>query len=231
MATESTAARGVTQVSGFEEGMSPRELSLLAMLATLWAIVEIQLGNSLHWAHLPFTGVLLTGCGLFVLVMACSFVPRRGTVLSVGLVVAVLKTGTGGAGALFASIGIFVESLFVELILSGPGLSGPRAALAGAAAMSWSIVHPFLTQGILAGAGILRVYLNLLHRAAALFNLGEERGWILIAAVWMLHAVLGAGSGLLAWRFTRRFRGVWNFTSVRSKQLQGGRLQCSQHGS
>jgi len=198
-----------------------RQLPLLAMFGTLWTMAELQLGNQLHWARVPFAGAVLTAAALFVLVTVRRFVPRRGSVASVALVVAVLKLGLGGAGAPYTALGILIESLVVETLLPVKRPGPLWAALAGAGAMSWCFVHPFLTQGILAGSGILKVYALLLQRGAALFGLGPDGGWYLFASLWGLHALLGAAAGFGAWHFAGRI------LALTSSSLQPGELVSS----
>jgi len=212
-----------SQIAGTAVGPSwvdVRQLPVLAMFGTLWTVAELQLGNQLHWARVPFAGAVLTAAALFVLVAVRRFVPRRGSVASVALVVAALKLGLGGPGAPYAALGILLESLFVEALLPTKHLGPLWASLAGAGAMSWCFVHPFLTQGLLAGSGILKIYALLLQHGAALFGLGPHHGWYLFAILWGLHALTGLVVGIGAWHFAGRVQAL-ACNAVHSDELLG----------
>ena len=199
-----------------------QRLSLLAMFGTLWALAELQLGNQLHWARVPFAGLVLTACGVFVLVSARMFVPRLGSAVAVGLVVAAIKAVLGGPGGQWAAIGILAESSAIELVfLTGP-LSPGRAAVAGGAAMIWSFFHPFLVQGLVAGLGVLRIYGLILKKAAAVFGLGTDRPWILLAALFGLHVLFGAASGAVGWRLSVRISRTVPLSTPRVQAVREG---------
>ena len=204
MSSEMTSSYSTSLRSQSSCWVEVRQLPLLALLGSLWTVVELQLGNELHWARVPFAGAVLTAAALFILVTVRQAVPRRGSVAAVTFVVVILKLGFGGPGAPYTALGILIEGGMVELLLPGAGPTFFGAALAGAAAMSWCLVHPFLTQGILAGSGILRVYAILIQRSATLFGLQPESGWIVLALVWFAHALLGVVSGVLAVHFSAK---------------------------
>ena len=75
--------------------------------------------------------------------------------------------------------------------------------LAGTLAMSWSFFHPFFTQGLLAGWGVLRVYLLIVEHGARFFGFqGYQSGIIIFLIILLLHAILGVIAGLASANFS-----------------------------
>jgi len=104
-----------------------------------------------------------------------------------------------------------MESLLVEAGLGRRGLSRGRFALAGTLGASWNIVHPFLTQGLLAGWGITRVYTWLLGGISRLLGIDPHYTLLLILALLAIRSLSGTVAGLVGWemaRAVRRRRGI-----------------------
>ncbi|MBN2564780.1 MAG: TonB-dependent receptor [Candidatus Eisenbacteria bacterium] len=136
-----------------------REIALLGLMAALWGIIEITVGGMIKGWHIPFGGALLSTFGVVILMTARGSVPRRWSSLLVGIVAAGIRFASGFGGAVFAAIGILAESLIVELVLSlSPRPRQRVRILAGALAVLWALVHPFVVQGFLAGLGPAKVY-------------------------------------------------------------------------
>jgi hypothetical protein len=105
-----------------------------------------------------------------------------------------------GGIVLSPMLGILAEAVLAEAALTL--LGQPRRfsfCLAGALATLWTLVHPFLTQGILAGSGIITIYTRTLENGARVLGLSPSAVLLVLAALVGLHAALGAAGGLLAW--------------------------------
>jgi hypothetical protein len=98
-----------------------RELVTLAVFGALWGLVEISLGALLHVLHAPLTGVILAAVGITIALTGRAFVPHRGSTLFIGVIVLVLKLFSIGSVVLGPMVGILVEALLAELILSACG--------------------------------------------------------------------------------------------------------------
>ncbi|MEJ2554713.1 MAG: hypothetical protein P8186_00455, partial [Anaerolineae bacterium] len=149
-----------------------RDLVYIGVFGALWGAAEMTLGSLLHVLNVPFSGAVLAGIGITIALIGRLFVPRTGSVLFIGLVTALLKMLSLGGIVLNPMIGIVAESLLAEVVLSLWGR--PRRAsfvVAGGLAVFWPFVHPFFTQGILAGQGILTVYGWTLEKGANLLGL------------------------------------------------------------
>jgi ABC-type thiamin/hydroxymethylpyrimidine transport system permease subunit len=166
----------------------------------LWAAVETTLGAALHVVNAPLTGVLLTGIGITVALIGRMFVPRRGSVLFIGIVTALLKMLSLGGIVLNPMIAILAESLAAELVLMTFGR--PRRVgfiVAGGAATLWCLVHPFLTQGLIAGRGLVSIYRLTLEKGADLLGLDLTAIVLILAALIAGHFLIGAVCGFAAW--------------------------------
>lgn len=179
---------------------SVRDLVYIAIFGALWGGLEASLGSYLHVLKVPFTGVIMGGLGLVLALLGRPFVPRRGSVMMIGVVTALLKMLSLGGVILNPMIGILAESALAELALS-PWRRPARGAfaVAGAVAVVWVFFHPFFTQGVLAGQGIVTVYGWALESGARLLGLPLEAVGAIVACLLALHAGAGALAGLVAW--------------------------------
>lgn len=190
-------------------GWPTRDLVTVAVFGALWGAAEMSLGAVLHALALPFSGLVMTAAGMLIALTGYRFVPRRGAVLSIAAVSALLKAFSLGSIVLSPMLAILVEALLAEL---GLALAGGRAArgplaLAGALATSWVPLHPFLTQGLVAGEGMIEIYRRLLVTAARLLHLDAGAIPLVVAAFLVVHAAAGALAGLLAAGLGRQLAG------------------------
>lgn len=177
-----------------------RDLVYIGVFGALWGAVEMTLGSVLHVVNVPFSGVILTGIGVTILLIGRLFVPRAGSVLFIGLVTAFLKMLSLGGIVLNPMIGIVAESLLAEVVLTATGR--PRRAtfvLAGALATFWPFVHPFFTHGLLAGRDLLTVYGWTIEKGAELLGLDASAVVLIVAGLIGVHLVIGAIAGTLGW--------------------------------
>jgi ABC-type thiamin/hydroxymethylpyrimidine transport system permease subunit len=177
-----------------------RELALLSVFGALWGVVEITLGSLLHLIDAPLTGLIMTAAGMMIVLIGRTFVPKPGSTLFIGLITALLKLFSLGGIVLNPIIGIVAASLLAEIVLTVFRRPGRLAfILAGGVAALWTIVHPFFTQSLLAGRGVLVIWLKLLDSGSQLFGLNPAAIWIIVILLVSLHFVVGGIAGWLAW--------------------------------
>jgi len=182
------------------KGWSTRELVTLAVFGALWGVAETTLGAVLHALRLPLAGLAMSAIGMLIVLTGYRFVPRRGAVLTVGLVSALLKAFSLGSIVLSPMLAILAEALMAEF---GLALAGGRPhrgplALAGALGVLWAFGHPFVTQGLLAGRGMVEVYRRTIEAGSQLLQLDPRAVPIIVLALIVLHAAAGATAGILA---------------------------------
>lgn len=184
--------------------LSLKELTIVAALGALWGSVEMTLGAFLHVLHVPFTGAVLGSIGICIALVGRVVVPRPGSTLSIAVVAALLKALSIGGVVLSPMIAIVMEGLLADAVLSLGGR--PRRAtfaLAGAAAVTWNTLHMVLIQGLVFGAGVVRMYMIMVQRAAALLHIPTASVVAVLIVLVAGHVVAGALAGLVAWQAGR----------------------------
>jgi ABC-type thiamin/hydroxymethylpyrimidine transport system permease subunit len=185
-----------------------RDLVYIGVFGALWGVAETSLGSLLHVLNVPFTGAFMGGIGITIALIGRLFVPRRGSLLFIGLVTACVKMLSLGGIVLNPMIGIVAEAVLAELALTA--LGRPRRlsfVVAAVLATFWSFIHPFFTQGLLAGQGMLTVYGWTIERGARLLGLDASAVFVVLALVVGIHVAIGTVAGLLAWDAGRLVQG------------------------
>ncbi len=177
-----------------------RNLVTIAVFGALWGAAEMSLGALLHALVLPLSGLAMTTIGLLIALTGYRFVPRRGAVLAIAVVCALLKALSVGAIVLSPMLAILIEGLLAELglALAGGGTGAVPLAIGGAAGTLWVPLHPFVSQGLIAGKGMFEIYRRLLESGARLLHLDPRAIPVILVGLLVLHAGAGAIAGLLA---------------------------------
>lgn len=181
-----------------------RELVLLAVFGALWGAVEITLGTALKSLNVPFSGVFLAAVGLLIALIARLFVPRRGSTLFVGIIAMLLKLFSLGGVIIGPMLGIFMEALIAEFVLSGLGVSLSSFILTGALAASWSVAQPFITGPLIFGRALLDVWAGVITKAATALQLPASTPLLVLALLLLIHLLIGGVAGWAAWRLGLR---------------------------
>jgi ABC-type thiamin/hydroxymethylpyrimidine transport system permease subunit len=180
-----------------------RELVLLAVFGALWGASEILLGSVLHNLKVPFNGVILAGIGLAVAMIARIFVPRKGATLFVGVIATILKLFSVGSVVVGPMIGILVEALLAETVLSAyPQPSRGAFMLAGSAGVVWTLVQPFATGLLLFGRNLVDIWAGVIQEGNRLLGMEASGVGIVLGILLLLIAVriaVGCLSGWVAW--------------------------------
>ncbi len=172
----------------------------VAAFGAFWGVLEITLGSFFHTLRLPFAGVLLASAGAALLVAQRQVLPRRGASLATGVVAALCKSLSPGGIILGPMVGILIEALVIEIALLPGHRSRTGAAIGGSMAATWALVQKVVTQVILYGFTVLDVYLALLRKAIDWLGLSPRAGWMALAALMVVTAILGATGGLVGRR-------------------------------
>ncbi len=187
-----------------QNGLSRRDTALIATFGALWGLMEITVGVTLKGLRIPMGGAILTALAVIIFTTGRYFVPRKGSVLMMGTVAAILKifsVGTVIAGPFMA---IVLEALFGEILLSLLGRHLLSYILTGVILLLYSMVHPFISQGIVFGANIYKIYLDSFTRVAELLHIPARHLLWIIAFYAGVHALLGATAGWIGYLLPRR---------------------------
>jgi ABC-type thiamin/hydroxymethylpyrimidine transport system permease subunit len=177
-----------------------RQLVTLAVFGALWGALEISLGSILHALKIPLVGAFLAAAGIMVALVGRLFVPRRGSILFIGVIAMILKLFSIGSVVIGPMIAILFEALLAELVLSAfPRPSRPAFLLAGMLAVLWTLLHPFFTGWLLFGRDLFIVWLDLIDEGRRVLGLHQQTIPLVAGLIVASRAVLGLLAGWLAW--------------------------------
>ncbi len=177
------------------------DITLLAVLAALWSALELTLGSLLHTLGAPFTGALLLGLALPILLVGRRAVPRIGSVSAMALSAAFLKVAILGGVGLGAATGILAEGVLFDLVLGRGTVRPARAALAGGTALAWTLIHPFFYLTLLGGWPLAKVYSWAVGMLESILSLPAYWGVVGLATALFAHFLVGCVAGAAAWWF------------------------------
>ncbi|MGA9349978.1 MAG: ECF transporter S component [Anaerolineae bacterium] len=190
-----------------------RDLVYIAVFGALWGVLEMTLGSYLHLIFpslaTPLVGVgtIMTAMGMVVALIGRLFIPKTGSVLMIGLVVAILKALSISGVKLPAMLAIIIESLLAELgllLFRKPSRGG--FMLAGCLAVLWTFFHKFFASYVFLGRGIYDVYLGMLKEGSQALGIGMGYALAIVAAFLLIRILVGGLAGWLAWELGRAVR-------------------------
>lgn len=183
---------------------SLRDTVLIGTFGALWGLMEITLGVTLKGLRIPMGGALLTAVSVVIFLTGRYFVRRRGSILMMGAVAAILKIfsiGTVIAGPFMA---ILIEAVMGEILVTLLGVNRISYPLTGMILLLYTIIHPFISQGIIFGTNIYKIYLQTFSRLAEIIHVDSSHLLWIVAGYAGIHALLGALAGWLAFKLPRR---------------------------
>lgn len=183
-----------------------RDWVTIGLFGALWGAVELTLGSVLHaiyppWANTPLTGVILTGIGAAIALTGRHFVPRRGSVLLIGTVTALIKLLSIGGAKFGPVVAILVESALMEGTLSIAHTPHPWTfVIGGALAVGWNLPHALIMPQILLGKSASEAFNKLLKQGSQLLGVDPSTAWFILATLLLIQLVIGGISGWGAWK-------------------------------
>ena len=184
-----------------------RELATIAVFGTLWGISEITMGSVLHALNIPFAGAILAAIGLIIALIGRIFVPKRGSIIFIGLIATLLKLFSLGGIVIGPMIGILSEAILTEIVLL---LSKkPRLftfVLAGSIGITWSLVQPLVTGPLLFGRTLFLVWLDLLDSGSRLLGLNSSAIFLIAAGLLVIYMAIGSAAGWIAWVIAKQLQ-------------------------
>jgi hypothetical protein len=184
----------------------------IGLFGSLWGAAEITLGSALHLVFPPLAntflvGLIMTSIGCSVALTGRRFVPRRGGILLIGLIAAILKAIGPGTVKIGPMIAIMAESLLMEAgLLFRTESTRSGCILAGMLALSWNFFHRFMMMGLLYGKGIAEIAVRMAGEANGVFGLDERNLLVVLIVLLVIRVLCGALCGLAAWTLGDRIR-------------------------
>ena len=175
-----------------------------SIIGTIWAASEIVLGSFLHNLKVPFSGNLLTGIGMIILISVSYVWSEKGLYWRAGLVCALMKTLSPSAVIFGPMIAIFSESLLLEAAVRIFGKTVFGFILGSMLAMSWNLFHKAINLIIFYGNNLIDLYTNLVKYAEKQLSIHFSIFWLPLVALLALYCIFGAIVGIIGIRTGHR---------------------------
>ncbi|HBF88093.1 MAG TPA: hypothetical protein DDX39_05575 [Bacteroidales bacterium] len=173
-------------------------------MGTIWAASEIVLGSFLHNLKIPFSGNILTGIGIIILISISYIWTEKGLIWRAGLICAIMKTMSPSAVIFGPMIAIFSEAVLLELSLRLFGKTWFGFIIGAMLAMSWNLAQKIINLIIFYGSNIVEIYTSLLKLAQKQINIQFDIVWFPIIVLLVAYAILGIISAIIGIRVGRK---------------------------
>jgi len=184
---------------------STRDAVYIAVLAAMWAVSETVLGGQLHALNIPFSGVVLTAIAVFLMITCRSLVPKIGSILVMGIVVALLRILSIGGVILSPTIAIIMQALLLELtMILSRRVTALSSSIGGMLAEFWTFFHPFIVQPLLFGLPMLTIYQKTIISGSQILGINPANVLVILAVLLIIHGIVGIVTGIVGWRFSTR---------------------------
>jgi nucleoside-triphosphatase THEP1 len=175
-----------------------------AVLGCLWASSEIVLGSFLHNLRVPFSGNILTGIGLMILISVSYLWKEKGLFWRAGLVCALMKTVSPSAVIFGPMIAIMSEALLLEISTRLLGRNWAGFIIGGVLAMSWNLVQRVANLIIVYGFNIVDLYNNLVSFAQKQLSIQGDITWKPLIILWFIYFLMGVAASVAGIYIGRR---------------------------
>jgi hypothetical protein len=171
----------------------------------LWGVVETTLGTYLNVIFPSFTntffkGVVLGSMGVAIALSGRFFVRKRGSVLLIGVVTALIKTLSPAGSRIGPILAILMQSVMMELVLSLAGQPHRWAYVTGGAlAVAWNFPHKFLMMGLMYGRNPVQVYRKLAQDGSEILGLDPSLALLILGLLLAIRLMAGGMAGWSAW--------------------------------
>lgn len=166
--------------------------------------MEISLGTTLKGLRIPLGGAMLTAASCLIFLTGRYFIKRKGSILMMGMVAGLIKifsVGTVIAGPFMA---ILIEATIAEILISIFGINRISYTFTASLLVVYTIVHPFLSQGIIFGTNIYTIYIETFQKLANILKIEHQHIGLIIISYIFIHVLMGALAGWLAFSLSLR---------------------------
>lgn len=182
-----------------------RDWVTIGLFGALWGVVETTLGSYLNVIFPSFTntffkGVILGSIGVAIALTGRFFVQKRGSLVLIGVITALLKLLSPAGGKIGPVVAILLQSVMMELAVSLAG--DPRRwafVLGGALAVAWNFPHKFLMMGLMYGRNVAQVARKLVEDGSRMLGLDPSLAVAILAVLLGVRLIVGGIAGWSAW--------------------------------
>jgi len=190
-----------------------RDWVYIGLFGALWGVIEISLGTLLHvllppLANTFFTGIILTCIGCIIALCSRFVIQRRGSILLIGVITAILKLVSPGGVKIGPIAAIVMESALMEgVLLLASKKRAPGFMAAGALALVWNFLHRFVMLRLLYGKHFTDVAMKMAKSGSRSFGIGESGITLVLVLMLVVQIAAGAAAGFLAWKLGKEIAG------------------------
>lgn len=177
--------------------MTKTSIAYTAVFGTLWGLAEATLGSVMHMLNLPLSGSVLSTVGMIIILIARGVNPQRGSTLMMALIAALIKIMSFATVKLGPFIGIMLEGILLEIILTvfSPNFLGYM--FSGIIVSIYPLLQTLAVKTILFGTDFIPVILEMAQGFSDRFGFGA--GWWILGLYVSIHFIFGIGGALFAW--------------------------------
>lgn len=162
-----------------------------SVLGTVWAASEIVLGSFLHNVKIPFSGNILVGIAMVLLISASHLWTEKGVIWRSGLICALLKTMSPSAIIFTPMLAIFTEGVLLESMVRLFKRKKIGYYIGAALAMSWNLFQKVLIMTFFYGMNLIKVYEKLMRSAQEKLHWEFDIIWIPLFSLLLIYVLLG----------------------------------------
>lgn len=175
--------------------LSIKDMYRTAIIAALWAFIEITLGTGMHAAKVPFRGLILSIIAAGLLVFAKNILQYRGVLIMLGFISVTIKSTLTGIFIINPLIAILMESIFAEIVFLFVKPNSIGSIIAGMFVLFYTFLHSIIAQIFFFGFDIINVYVAIIGKFININVDKSSYALILIISYMFLHLMLGAVAG------------------------------------
>lgn len=183
-----------------------------AVLGSIWASIEIIVGNFLHGFRLPFTGEILTFFAIYFLTAASVRWKLKGLIWRAGLICAMMKFFTPGVKVFGPIIGIVSESFMFEIMLRIFGMNPLGFIIGGGITLCLPLVQKLINLLILYGWNLVVVFDKSIEFLLKIINIHDTNSFAVLFILFLINFFFGALAAVLGYRSGKRktdFKGIY----------------------
>ena len=143
---------------------------LIGVFGALWGLMEISLGTLVKGLRIPMGGAMLTAVACLIFLTGRYFIRRKFSILIMGGIAATIKVFSVGTVIAGPFMAILIEACIAEILILFLGINRLSFILTSMVLVIYTIIHPFISQGIIFGANIYKVYLETIQKVADVFH-------------------------------------------------------------
>lgn len=177
-----------------------------SITGTIWAASEIVLGSFLHNLKVPFSGNILTGIGIIILISISYIWKEKGLFWRAGLICAIMKTISPSAVIFGPIIAILSEALLLEMTVRFFGRTYFGFITGSMLAMSWNLVQRIGNLLIFYGLNILELYENLISLAKKQLQIQTDILWLPLIFLLIAYCLMGLISAIIGIRIGKKLQ-------------------------